>query len=177
MILIEPRAFADDRGWFMETYKRSEFKANGIPVTFDQDNHSRSTKRGVMRGLHYQKDPFAQGKLVRCIVGEIFDVAVDIRRGSPSYGCWVAAVLTAENRKALWIPPGFAHGFVTLTDVADVSYKTTNEYSAAHDRGIRWNDPEIAIEWPIAEPCLSKKDAVAPLLSEADNEFDYLPSS
>jgi dTDP-4-dehydrorhamnose 3,5-epimerase len=175
VILVEPRAFADERGWFMETYKRSEFEANGIPWDFRQDNHSRSTVRGVLRGLHYQKDPMAQGKLVRCVAGEIFDVAVDIRKGSPTYGRWAAATLTAENRHALWIPPGFAHGFLTLTDLADVTYKTTAEYSPAHDRGIRWDDPDIGIRWPLPKPLLSKKDAEAPLLAQADNGFAWTP--
>ena len=176
VVLVEPRAFADERGWFMETYKRSEFEAHGIPHAFAQDNHSRSAKRGVLRGLHYQKDPMAQGKLVRCVAGEIFDVAVDIRRGSPTYGRWVAATLSAENRHALWVPPGFAHGFVTLTELADVTYKTTSEYSAPHDRAIRWDDPALGIRWPVDAPLLSKKDAEAPLLAEADNGFTYTAS-
>lgn len=176
VILVEPRAFGDERGFFMETYKKSEFEKNGIPGDFRQDNHSRSTKRGVLRGLHYQKDPHAQGKLVRCVTGEVFDVAVDIRKGSPTYGKWVAATLTAENRHALWIPPGFAHGFLTLTDLADVTYKTTNEYSAPHDRAIRWNDPAIGVRWPLADPLLSKKDAEAPTLEEADNDFAWRPA-
>jgi dTDP-4-dehydrorhamnose 3,5-epimerase len=173
VMLIEPKAFGDDRGWFMETYKRSEFEAHGIAVEFRQDNHSRSTGKGVLRGLHYQKDPAAQGKLVRCVVGTIFDVAVDIRKGSPTYGQWVSAELSAENRRMLWVPAGFAHGFCTLTDVSEVVYTATAEYSPAHDRGIRWNDPALGIRWPVQTPVLSIKDAQAPTLAEADNNFQW----
>lgn len=173
VILVEPKAFGDDRGWFMETYKRSDFEAGGIRVDFRQDNHSRSTAKGVIRGLHYQKDPAAQGKLVRCVSGGIFDVAVDIRKGSPTYGRWVSAELSAENRKMLWVPAGFAHGFCTLTDVSEVVYKTTAEYSGSHDRGIRWNDPTVGVLWPVAAPVLSPKDAQAPLLADADNNFEW----
>ncbi|HVL49259.1 MAG TPA: dTDP-4-dehydrorhamnose 3,5-epimerase [Candidatus Thermoplasmatota archaeon] len=173
VILIEPRAFADDRGWFMETYKRSEFVKHGIPTDFVQDNHSRSTAKGTIRGLHYQKNPTAQGKLVRAVVGGIFDVAVDIRKGSPTFGRWVSAELTAENRRMLWVPPGFAHGICTITDVAEIMYKVTAEYNAADDRGIRWNDPTLGIRWPTATPHLSKKDAEAPLLDAAENNFAW----
>ena len=173
VILIEPKAFGDDRGWFMETYKRSEFDANGIRVEFRQDNHSRSTAKGVIRGLHYQKDPAAQGKLVRCVDGAIYDVAVDIRQGSPTYARWVAMELTAERRQILWVPPGFAHGFCTLSEISEVVYKATAEYSAAHDRAIRWNDPAVGVTWPIKSPTLSPKDAQAPLLADADNNFQW----
>ena len=173
VILIEPQSFGDERGWFMETYKRTDFEAHGIPGDFRQDNHSRSTVKGVLRGLHYQKDPTAQGKLVRCLVGGVFDVAVDIRRGSPTYGRWVSAELTGENRRILWVPPGFAHGFCTITDVSEVVYKTTAEYSAPHDRGIRWDDPTLAVRWPTNTPVLSAKDAQAPLLAQADNNFTW----
>ena len=173
VVLIEPKAFGDDRGWFMETYKRSEFEANGIRTDFRQDNHSRSKTKGVLRGLHYQKDPAAQGKLVRCVVGAIYDVAVDIRKGSPTYGRWIAAELSAKDRNMLWVPPGFAHGFCTLTDVSEVVYKASAEYSALHDRGIRWNDPAIGVRWPIATPVLSTKDAQAPTLADADNNFQW----
>ncbi len=173
VILIEPKAFGDDRGWFMETYKRSEFEANGIRAEFRQDNHSRSTAKGVIRGLHYQKDPAAQGKLVRCVAGKIFDVAVDIRMGSPTYGRWVSAELSAANRRLLWVPSGFAHGICTLTDECEVLYKATAEYSAAHDRAICWNDPALAIQWPVASPMLSSKDAEAPTLAQADNNFHW----
>ena len=169
--IIEPRIFSDERGWFAETYKKEEFEGQGINFTFVQDNHSRSTSRGILRGLHFQKEPAAQGKLVRCIVGEIFDVAVDIRKGSPTYGKWVSATLSAENRAMIWVPLGFAHGVLTMTEIAEISYKVTSEYSPSHDRGVRWNDPGIGIKWPIANPILSKKDAEAPLLKDVDNNF------
>ena len=171
VILIEPRVFPDERGWFAETYKKSEFGRQGIELDFVQDNHSCSTSRGILRGLHYQNEPAAQGKLVRCILGEIFDVAVDIRKGSPTYGQWVSAILSAQNRIMIWVPPGFAHGVLTTTDIAEIAYKVTFEYSPTHDRGIRWNDPTIGIKWPVVNPILSKKDAEAPMLKDADNDF------
>lgn len=173
VVLIEPRVFGDERGWFMETYKRSEFEIGGIRVAFPQDNHSRSTAKGVLRGLHYQKEPAAQGKLVRCLVGAIYDVAVDIRRGSPTYGRWVGFELTAENRRMLWVPAGFAHGFCSISEIAEVVYKTTAEYSPAHDRAVRWNDPALNISWPTTSPLLSPKDSQAPTLAEADNTFQW----
>lgn len=169
--LIEARAFGDDRGFFAETYKASEFLAHGIPG-FVQDNLSHS-QRGVLRGLHYQKDPAAQGKLVMAMRGEIFDVAVDIRRGSPTYGQWVGAVLSERNHRLLWVPPGFAHGFCVVSEFADVLYKVTSEYSPTHDRGIRWDDPDIGVQWPLSEPLLSPKDAEAGPLAQADNNFTY----
>src|SRR5687768_3138476 len=134
VVLVEPRIFGDERGFFMETYRRSEFAAAGIDAPFPQDNHSRST-RGVLRGLHYQKRGRAQGKLVRAVLGEIFDVAVDLRRGSPTYGRYVSAVLSDANRRMLYVPAGFAHGFYTLSDVAEVAYKATDEYAPEYDRG------------------------------------------
>jgi len=157
----------------METYKRSEFESNGIRFAFSQDNHSRSSASHVIRGLHYQKDPAAQGKLVRCVFGAVYDVAVDIRRGSPTYSRWAGVELSAENRRMLWVPPGFAHGFCTLSDVSEVVYKTTSEYSGPHDRGIRWNDPALGVNWPTTNPVLSPKDAQAPMLAQADNNFAY----
>ena len=166
VILVEPEVFDDERGFFMETYKYSEFCAFGIKEHFLQDNHSRSVKR-VLRGLHYQNPPKAQGKLVRVVVGEIFDVGVDIRRGSPTYGKWVGEILSAENKRMLYIPPGFAHGFCVLSDVAEVLYKTTAEYAPECEAGIIWNDPEIGIRWPIEHPILSAKDAALPPLREA----------
>ncbi len=169
--IIEPNAVDDERGWFMETYKKSEFSRQGIPHDFLQDNHSRSTVKGVLRGLHFQKEPAAQGKLVRCVIGTVFDVAVDIRKGSPTHSRWVSVILSADNRRMIWIPVGFAHGFLTTTDVAEVEYKVTSEYSSAHDRAIRWNDPAIGIEWPVGSPILSRKDAEAPFLKDADNNF------
>jgi dTDP-4-dehydrorhamnose 3,5-epimerase len=171
VVIIQPKAFGDDRGWFQETYKRSDFERFGIRQEFRQDNHSRSTVKSVLRGLHYQTNPMAQGKLVRACVGAIYDVAVDIRKGSPTYGRWVGVELTAENRTMLWVPEGFAHGVCTLTDVAEVLYKATSEFSLPHDRAIRWNDPAIGVRWPINEPVLSGKDAGAPMLADADTTF------
>lgn len=175
VILVEPRVFADERGWFAETYKRSDFEANGIPGDFRQDNHSTSTRKGVLRGLHYQLDPMAQGKLVRVLAGEVVDVAVDIRQGSPTFGNWVAATLSAHNKHQLYVPPGFAHGFLTLTDHSEVHYKTTNEYSPPHERTIRWDDPALGIDWPHPLPMLHKRDAEAPSLADAENTFRWRP--
>jgi len=165
VILIEPRVFGDARGFFTETYRADLFKAHGIDETFVQDNHSRSA-RGVLRGLHYQ-EPYPQGKLVRCTRGELFDVAVDIRRGSPAFGKWYGTTLSEENKAMLWIPAGFAHGFCALTEDAELVYKTTEIYRPEFDRAILWNDPEIGIEWPITDPSLSAKDTAAPLLRDA----------
>jgi dTDP-4-dehydrorhamnose 3,5-epimerase len=172
VILIEPRVFTDARGFFLETYKFSEFAAHGIPERFVQDNHSRSVKH-VLRGLHFQNPPKAQGKLVRVIRGAIYDVAVDIRPSSPTFGEWVAEVLSEENQRMLYIPPGFAHGFLTLSEVADVTYKVTEEYAPELDSGILWNDPAPAIPWPLeSPPILSPKDASLPPLLKADNRFE-----
>lgn len=159
VVLLEPRVFGDDRGFFYESYNRQAFHdATGVGPDFVQDNHSRSA-RGVLRGLHYQLPPKAQGKLVRVVVGEVFDVAVDIRKGSPTFGQWVGEVLSAENKRQMWIPPGFAHGFLTLSEVAEFLYKTTDYYSPEHERCIRWDDPEIAVSWPLTQsPVLSRKD-------------------
>lgn len=171
VILIKPKIFADERGFFMEFYKQSEFTEAGINLTFVQDNHSRSRK-GVLRGLHYQLHPKAQGKLVRCMRGKIWDVAVDIRRGSPTYAKWVSVELSEDNKYMLWIPPGFAHGFIALED-SDMMYKCTAEYDPNLDRGIIWNDPTIGIKWPLNEPILSGKDSRLPTLNEAENNFTY----
>ena len=176
IILIKPKVFGDKRGFFMETYKKSDFDKVGIDTDFVQDNHSKSVK-GVLRGLHYQKEPFAQGKLVRCIKGRIFDVAVDIRKGSPTFGKWVGYELSEENKLMLWIPKGFAHGFLTLSDEAEVIYKVSGgEYSPKHDAGIIWNDPDIGIEWPIENIkgiLLSDKDKNLPRLKDANINFIY----
>lgn len=172
VILIEPKVFKDQRGFFIETYKLSEFKENGIDYEFVQDNHSKSIK-GVLRGLHYQLNPKAQGKLVRVLRGRIFDVAVDIRKGSPHYGQWVGVELSEENKKMLWVPPGFAHGVVALDDGTEILYKVTAEYSPENDRGILWNDPDIGIKWPIDTPILSEKDAKQPFLKDTENNFIY----
>ena len=169
VVLIKPKVFKDDRGFFMETYKKSEFERAAITTSFVQDNHSKSTKY-VLRGLHFQKEPFGQGKLVRCIRGKIFDVAVDIRKESPTFKRWVGFELTEENKQMLWIPRGFAHGFLTLSDEAEIIYKVSdNEYSPKSDAGIIWNDPEININWPIdREPILSGKDKLLPKLVECE---------
>jgi len=172
LLLIAPKTFGDDRGLFLEIYKHSEFIRSGIPEHFVQDNFSRSV-RGVLRGLHYQLGPKAQGKLVRCVRGSIFDVAVDIRKGSPTYGRWEGKELSGENGLMLYLPAGFAHGFLTLSDSAEVLYKCTEEYSPAHDRGIIWNDRDINIPWAVADPLLSDKDRIHPGLHEAENNFLY----
>jgi len=170
VILIKPRVFPDARGFFLETYKRSDFAANGITDAFVQANHSRST-RGVLRGLHFQNPPRAQGKLVRVVRGAVFDVAVDIRPGSSTFGEWVGEILSDENQHMLYIPPGFAHGFFVLSDVADLTYQVTAEYAPELDSGIIWNDPTIGIQWPSSSPILSPKDAALPDLVNANNLF------
>jgi len=171
VVLVEPRVWPDDRGFFFESYHRAKFEAAGIPDPFVQDNQSRSI-RGTLRGLHQQRTQ-PQGKLVRALAGTIWDVAVDIRRGSPTFGKWVGVELSGENRRQLWIPKGFAHGFVVLSDTADVLYKCTDLYKPDDELGIAWNDPTVGIEWPLAEaPLLSPKDAEAPLLAQV---LDLLP--
>ena len=168
VLIVEPVVFGDDRGFFLESYNRRRFEeAVGTGVDFVQDNQSRSV-RGVLRGLHYQLPPNAQGKLVRVGRGAIFDVAVDMRRDSGTFGRWVGVELTEDNRRQLWIPEGFAHGFLTLSETADVYYKASGYYSPADEGSVAWDDPEIAIEWPIGEPpLLSEKDRVAPNLRAA----------
>jgi dTDP-4-dehydrorhamnose 3,5-epimerase len=165
VLVIEPKVYADERGFFMETYQAAHFRARGIDAAFVQDNQSRSV-RGVLRGLHYQ-EPNPQGKLVRCTRGAVYDVAVDIRAGSPQFGKWTATELTEENRRMMWVPPGFAHGFCALSDVADLVYKCTAPYDAANDRSILWSDPDLGITWPVTKPALSPKDAAAPRLKDA----------
>lgn len=168
-ITLVPQIYGDDRGYFFEAFNQEQFRSrvDGEP-TFVQDNHSRSRK-DVFRGLHYQIEPMAQGKLVRVPRGSVFDVVVDIRRSSPSFGEWFGIELSEENFKQLWVPPGFAHGFLALTDPADILYKVTEYYSPEHDRSIRWDDPDIGIEWPLDdEPILSDKDAAAPYLRDAE---------
>lgn len=176
VVLIKPKVFGDERGFFMETYKKSEFEKFGIDTDFVQDNHSRSVK-GVLRGLHFQKEPYAQGKLIRCIRGKIFDVAVDIRKGSPTFGKWVGFELSEENKYLLWIPKGFAHGFLTLSDEAEVIYKVSGaEYNPQSEAGIIWNDPDISINWPlegIEKIILSEKDKKLPRLKDTDLNFFY----
>ena len=168
VLLIEPQVFGDERGFFYESFNQNKFdEAIKQKINFVQDNHSKSVK-GVLRGLHYQLSPKAQGKLVRVIQGEVFDVAVDLRQSSPTFGKWVGEVLSGDNKKQLWIPEGFAHGFVTLSDTAEFLYKTTDFYSPEHEESIVWNDETIAIKWPFDfEPELSKKDIVAKSFAEA----------
>ncbi|MGL4000248.1 dTDP-4-dehydrorhamnose 3,5-epimerase [Pantoea eucalypti] len=170
--IIEPKVFGDERGFFLESFNQSIFdKAVGRHVDFVQDNHSMS-KKGVLRGLHYQLNPHAQGKLVRCVEGEVFDVAVDIRRSSETFGHWVGVHLSAENHRQLWIPEGFAHGFITLSERVQFIYKTTNYYAPQSERSILWNDPQINIEWPeVEEMTLSGKDKDGVLLNNAET-FD-----
>ena len=169
-VLIVHPVFKDERGFFTESFNQREFEARvGYPVTFVQDNHSRSSKR-VLRGLHYQLAPSAQGKLLRVVHGAVFDVAVDVRKSSPTFGQWEGHELSEDNFRQLWVPPGFAHGFLTLSDTADVLYKTTDYYSPELDRSIRWDDPDIGIDWPLngGTPIISPKDGAAPSLSAAD---------
>jgi dTDP-4-dehydrorhamnose 3,5-epimerase len=160
VLLIEPKVFGDARGFFFESYNRQLFTAaTGLDADFVQDNHSKSAKN-VLRGLHYQLAPKAQGKLVRVVQGEVFDVAVDIRKSSPTFGRWAGEILSADNKRQLWIPPGFAHGFLTLSDTAEFLYKTTDYYAPECERCIRWDDPSLGIEWPVqAAPLVSAKDA------------------
>lgn len=169
VVLFTPKIFGDERGFFFESFNEKDFvAATGLKVVFVQDNHSKS-RRGVLRGLHYQLPPAAQGKLVRVVQGEVFDVAVDIRRSSPTFGRWVGSRLSADNKQQLWIPPGFAHGFVTLSETAEFLYKTTDFYSPQHERCIIWNDAGIAVDWPMAEtPMLSEKDLAGKCLQEAE---------
>ncbi len=169
VLLIEPKVFGDERGFFMESFNQRNFsEKTGVNLEFVQDNHSRSSQ-GVLRGLHYQIQQ-AQGKLLRATLGEIFDVAVDIRKNSPNFGKWVGYLLSAENKRQLWVPPGFAHGFLVVSEAADVLYKTTDYYAAEYERSILWNDPEIGINWPLdsIEVKLSQKDQVAQTLKDAD---------
>jgi dTDP-4-dehydrorhamnose 3,5-epimerase len=170
VILIRPEVFGDPRGYFMESWEARKFAAAGLPEKFVQDNHSHSA-RHILRGLHYQIEQ-PQGKLVRVVTGAVFDVAVDIRRSSATFGKWVGVELSAENHHMLWVPPGFAHGYLALSEFADFLYKVTDFWAPQHERAIRWNDPAIGIEWPLpagAEPILSAKDRAAPRLGEAES--------
>ena len=169
VLIVEPRVFADARGFFLETFQARRFAEHGLPTEFPQDNYSRSV-RGVLRGLHYQlRQP--QGKLVSVVRGEVYDVAVDLRRGSPTFGQWFGMVLAEEPRRFLWIPPGFAHGFCVLSDVADLVYKCTALYAPDDERGIIWSDPTLAIDWPIESPLLSPKDAALPVLTDGSEDL------
>lgn len=170
---VEPRVFGDNRGWFYETYSKKVFEELGITADFVQDNRSFSARKGTLRGLHCQTDPKSQAKLVTCIRGSILDVAVDIRKGSPTYMKWVAVELNEENKKMLFIPKGCLHGFVTLTENVEISYKVDDFYSPENDRSICWCDPEIGVEWGVESPVLSEKDKNAPLLKDSDVEFIF----
>jgi len=171
VLTLEPKVFGDDRGFFYESYNQQAFQAaTGLNVTFVQDNHSKSA-RNVLRGLHYQVEQ-PQGKLVRVVQGEVFDVAVDIRKGSKTFGLWVGQILSAENKKQLWVPPGLAHGFVVLSETAEFLYKTTDYYAPAHERCIAWNDPDLAIDWQMqGEPLLSAKDAAGVAFRDATSRL------
>jgi dTDP-4-dehydrorhamnose 3,5-epimerase len=166
LMIVTPRVFPDQRGFFLESYKESEFSAAGITLRFVQDNQS-SSERGVLRGLHYQLPPFAQGKLVHVIRGRVWDVAVDVRRGSSTFGRWFGIELSAEDHRMFYIPPGYAHGFVTLSETAHFFYKCTSEYHKESERGIRWDDPTLAIGWPLEDVKVSERDRGLPLLSDA----------
>ena len=172
VIFIEPKSFSDDRGFFFESFKESDFFLNGIDKKFVQDNFSHSVN-GVIRGLHFQKAPKAQAKLVTVLKGKIFDVAVDIRKNSPTYGKWVSEILSDNTHNLLYVPEGFAHGFCVISDEADVLYKVSNEYSQEHERSIIWNDPKLDIQWPIKKPIISNKDNKLSLLENLDNDFVY----
>lgn len=171
--ILEPKIFEDNRGWFTESYSKREFEKSGLNYNFVQDNHSFSTNANILRGLHFQLGNDAQAKLVRCTRGVVFDVAVDLRIGSPTYLKWVAAELSENNKRQLLIPRGCAHAFLTLTDNVEFLYKTDNYYAPLSDRSIRWNDPQINIDWPLDNPILSEKDANAPFLCESDVNFIY----
>ncbi|MFS0861486.1 dTDP-4-dehydrorhamnose 3,5-epimerase [Fredinandcohnia sp. 179-A 10B2 NHS] len=171
--IIEPNVFKDNRGFFMESFNFKRFKELGLEFNFIQDNHSLSVDKDVIRGLHYQLNPKGQTKLVRVITGAIYDVAVDIREGSPTYGQWVGVTLSEENHRMLLVPKGFAHGFCTLTENTHVQYKVDEYYSPEHDKGILWNDPSLGIDWPTENPILSDKDAKQPLLNDAEVNFYY----
>jgi len=176
VFLIEPQVFGDSRGWFMESWSKAKFEAAGLNFEFLQDNQSFSATKGTLRGLHYQLDPMSQAKLVRCTRGSLLDVAVDIRKNSPQYAQWVSVILSAENKKQLLIPRGFAHGFITLTDDVEIQYKADNYYSPQLEGNIRWDDPQIGITWPFEPVILSDKDKNAPTLAERveHNELNFI---
>lgn len=172
VLIIEPTFFGDNRGFFMESYNDQKLKEGGIDYTFVQDNHSLSVEPGVLRGLHYQLNPKAQTKLLRVISGSIYDVVVDIRKNSPTFGEWVGVILSAANKRQLLVPKGFAHGFCTIGSNTEVLYKVDEYYSPENDRGIAWNDPDLAIDWPTIKPILSEKDAKHPRLKDAEINFE-----
>lgn len=171
LYIVEPRVFGDHRGFFMETWSERDFEQAGLNYHFVQDNHSYSAVKGTLRGIHFQKGEYAQAKLVRCVRGKILDVAVDLRPNSPTYKKWVGVELSAENKRMFLIPRGFGHGFVTLTDEVEFLYRCDNLYAPKHEGGIRWNDPELNIDWGVEHPVLSAKDEIAPFLKDAITEF------
>ena len=171
VVIVEPQVFGDHRGWFMESWSKKTMEAHGLNCDFVQDNQSYTARKGTLRGIHFQQYPMAQTKLVRVTRGAVMDVAVDLRKDSPTYKQWVAVELSAENRKQLLIPQGVGHAFLTLTDDVEFVYKCDNFYSKEHDRNIRFDDPELGVEWGIAEPILSEKDAAAPFLKDSDCNF------
>lgn len=172
VLLLEPKAHGDHRGFFMESYNREQLVQLGIHCEFVQDNHSLSVEAGILRGLHYQLAPKAQTKLVRVLSGAVYDVVVDIRKSSPTYGEWIGVILSAENKRQILVPQGFAHGVCTLVPHTQLMYKVDQYYSPEHDRGIQWNDPQLAIDWPMSDPILSAKDRQHPPLQQADNNFN-----
>ena len=172
VFIVEPAVFGDHRGFFLESWSRRAFEAAGLNYDFVQDNHSSSTVKGTLRGIHFQRGEKAQAKLVRCVRGAVLDVAVDLRPSSPSYKRWIGVELTGENKRMLMIPRGFGHGFVTLTDHVEFMYKADNPYAPESEGGIRWNDPELAIDWGVEDPILSAKDQAAPLLKDAVTDFE-----
>ncbi|MBG9785017.1 dTDP-4-dehydrorhamnose 3,5-epimerase [Shouchella lehensis] len=171
--VLEPKVYGDHRGFFMESYNEQAFNEKGININFIQDNHSLSQTPGTLRGLHYQLNPKAQTKLIRVTKGAIYDVIVDIRKGSPTYGEWQGFILTSDNKRQLLVPKGFAHGFCTLVENTEVQYKVDELYSPVHDRGIAWDDPKLNIDWSVAEAILSEKDKNHPVLDDAENNFEY----
>lgn len=171
--ILEPTVFEDHRGFFMESYNKKDFEEIGLYYDLVQDNHSLSIKAGVLRGLHFQLNPKAQTKIVRCLSGAIYDVVVDIRKGSPTFGKWISVILTSENKRQIVVPKGFAHAILTLVPKTEILYKVDEYYSPEHDRAIRWNDPDLNIKWPVSNPILSDKDANAPLLKEILDEINF----
>ncbi|OXM88403.1 dTDP-4-dehydrorhamnose 3,5-epimerase [Paenibacillus rigui] len=172
VFIIEPAVFQDARGFFTESYNQQAFEKHGLQADFIQDNHSLSVEKGVLRGMHYQLNPKAQTKLVRVTAGAIYDIILDIRRGSVTFGQWIGVQLSAENKRQLWVPKGFAHGFCTLFPNTEVQYKVDEYYSPEHDRGIAWNDPDLQFDWPEVQPILSPKDSNHPPLQHAEMNFD-----
>lgn len=173
--ILEPVYYADNRGWFVESYSKRVMESLGFDITFIQDNHSMSSGKGIVRGIHFQKEPWAQTKLVRCTRGTIKDVVVDLRKGSPTYKQWTSVVLSEENHRQLLIPAGFGHGFVTLSDHCELQYKVDKYYNKECDRSVLWCDPEIGVDWGVEDPILSDKDKNAPRLADSDVNFTYLP--